>query len=130
MPGLFTRIIAGELPCYKIYEDEHVFAFLARDQIQPGHTLVVPKVEVDHFLDVDEPHYSAVFRAAKPVGRAILEHTGRGRIAALILGMEVPHFHLHLVPIDHEGDAGFRHARVLDDATMSALAEGIRGRLG
>ncbi len=121
MAGLFTKIIAGEIPCYKIYENEHVFSFLARDQIKPGHTLIVPKTEIDYFLDVPEPFYSAVFQAAKPIGRALQKATGCTRVAASVLGMEVPHFHLHLVPIQSEGDMSFRHAQVFDDSKMKEI---------
>ena len=65
MASVFTKIIRGELPCFKIFEDENVFAFLSIDPINPGHTLVVPKLEIDHFIDLPEPHYAAVFSAAK-----------------------------------------------------------------
>jgi len=126
--GLFSRIIQGEIPCYKIHEDEHSFAFLARDQIRPGHTLVVPKTEVDHFLDVPEPYYGAVWAAAKPIGKAIQAATGCPRIGAMVLGMEVPHF--HLVPIDAEAQLSFAHAKVLDDATMEELRGKIVAALG
>jgi histidine triad (HIT) family protein len=80
MASVFTKIIRGELPSYKIFEGEHCFAFLSIDPIQPGHTLVVPKVEVDSFLDLKEPAYSAVFLAAKPISRAIQLATGCRRV--------------------------------------------------
>ena len=70
-PTIFSRIINGEIPCYKIYEDEYSFAFLDVSPIQPGHTLVVPKIEVDYFADVPEPYYSAVFQTAKKISPAI-----------------------------------------------------------
>lgn len=130
MSGLFMRIIEGELPCYKIYEDEHVFSFLARDQVNPGHTLVVPKVEVDCFLDADEPHYSAVFRAAKPIGKAIEAATGCRRVAAIILGLEVPHFHLHLIPIEAESELRFARAKTLGEAQMTEIRDRIVAELG
>jgi histidine triad (HIT) family protein len=129
MPGLFMKIIQGEIPCYKIYEDEFVFAFLARDQIQPGHTLVIPKVEVDYFLDVEEPHYSRVFQAAKPLSRAIQKATGCKRIGMTVLGLEVPHFHLHLVPLEAEGDLSFSKARVLKGTQMEAIRDKILAAL-
>ena len=129
MSGLFMRIIQGELPCYKIYEDEHVFALLSRDQINPGHTLVIPKVEVDYFLDVEEPYYSAVFRAAKPIARAIEKATGCRRVGAMILGLEVPHFHLHLVPMQAESDLSFARAKVLGEAQMTEMRDKIVAEL-
>ena len=82
MPSLFTKIIQGEIPSYKIYEDEWTYAFLDINPINLGHTLIVPKIEHDHFLDVPEPHYSAVFKAALPVGKAILKETGCKRIGS------------------------------------------------
>ena len=73
MPSIFTKIMKGEIPSYKVYEDEHVFAFLDIFPVKLGHTLVVPKVEIDYFVDVPEPHYSAVFIAAKKLAPAILD---------------------------------------------------------
>lgn len=123
MAGLFMKIIEGELPCYKVYENEHVFAFLARDQIQAGHTLVIPKVEVDYFLDVEDPYYTEVFQAAKPISRAIQEVTGCARVGMMVLGLEVPHFHVHLVPLQRESDMTFKHARVLEDPRMEKIRD-------
>ena len=113
MASVFTRIIKGELPSYRLYEDEHVVAFLARDAIKPGHTLVVPKIEVDNFVDVPEPYYSAVFRAAKPLAKAIQAATGCARVGTMIVGFEVPHFHYHLVPIEGLHDLEASRAKVL-----------------
>ena len=112
MASIFTKIIRGELPCYKVFESELVIAFLARDSIQLGHTLIVPKVEVDHFLDVPEPYYSAVFSAAKPLGRAIQSATGSLRVGTLIAGWDVPHFHFHVVPMNGPEDLDFKRAKV------------------
>lgn len=121
MAGLFMKIIQGEIPSYKLHEDEHVYAFLARDQIQEGHLLVVPKIEVDHFVDVPEPYYSAVFRAARPLARALQRVTECRRVGAMIMGMEVPHFHLHLVPMQVEADMSFQHARLLKPSQMEEI---------
>lgn len=104
MATIFTKIINGEIPCYKIYEDEYVFAFLDIKPHQLGHTLIVPKIEVDHFADVPEPYYSAVFSAAKKISPAIQKATGARRVGASILGFEVPHFHYHLIPLIEMGD--------------------------
>jgi histidine triad (HIT) family protein len=130
LSGLFTRIIRGELPSYRIHEDEHTFSFLARDQIQLGHTLVVPKVEVDYFLDVEEPYYSAVFRTAKTLGPAIDAATGCKRVGAMIVGWDVPHFHLHLVPLFGNSDIGFAGARVREEAEMEEIQGKILAALG
>lgn len=112
------KIIQGEIPCFKVYENEHVFAFLAKDQIQAGHTLVIPKVEVDYFVDVEEPYYTEVFRAAKKISRAIEEVTGCRRVGMMVLGLEVPHFHVHLVPLQRESDLNFEHAREFEEPRM------------
>lgn len=98
-PSPFMKMIRGEMPAFKIYEDEHVFAFLARDQVNLGHTLIVPKVEIPYFLDVPEPYYSAVFRAAKDIGAAIHAATGCQRVGSVIHGYSVAHFHFHLIPM-------------------------------
>ena len=97
-PTIFSRIINGEIPCYKIYEDEYSFAFLDVSPIQPGHTLVVPKIEVDYFADVPEPYYSAVFQTAKKISPAITKAMNKKRVLLSVVGFEVPHFHLHLIP--------------------------------
>lgn len=84
MATLFSKIIAGEIPSYKIYEDKYVFAFLDIFPAKPGHVLIVPKVEVDYFVDVPEPYYSAVFQAAKKISKAIQSATGCLRVCAVI----------------------------------------------
>lgn len=120
MASLFTRIIKGEIPSYKIFEDEHVFAFLDIRPVHPGHTLVVPKVEVPYFIDVPEPFYSAVFQAAKNIAPAIQRATGAKRIGTAVIGLEVPHFHYHLIPIERVGDLNFGLAK---EATQHDLSE-------
>jgi histidine triad (HIT) family protein len=120
MASVFTKIIRGEFPSYKILETEEVLAFLSIDPIAPGHTLVVPKVEVDQFADVPEPYYSAVFKVAQTVGRAIQTATGCRRVGMAVQGFEVPHFHLHLIPLNGAADFDFRHAR---RASPEELAE-------
>jgi len=97
--SVFSQIIDGKIPSYKIFENDYVFAFLARDAIQLGHMLIVPKTEVDYFVDVPEPYYSAVFRAAKPLAQAIHKATSCKRVGTIIAGWDVPHFHYHLVPM-------------------------------
>ena len=129
MPSIFTKIIHGEIPCYKIYEDEHTFAFLARDQIALGHTLIVAKIEVDYFVDVPEPYYSAVFKNAQTIARAIQAATGCARVGTMIAGFEVPHFHYHLVPIDSIFDLSFSHARVREQEEMKGIQEKIVAEL-
>lgn len=129
MASVFSKIIRGEIPSYKVYEDEHVFAFLDINPIHAGHTLVVPKTEIDYFLDVPEPYYSAVFRAAKKIGRAVHEATGCKRVGTVILGFDVPHFHYHLVPMWGHGDLDFRKSKQVPAAEMKAIQEAIVSRL-
>ena len=122
---IFSKIIKGEIPSYKVFEDEHTFAFLDINPIQLGHTLVVPKVEVDYFLDVPEPYYSAVFKTAKQVGKAIHKASGCKRVGTIILGWDVPHFHYHLVPMFGHGELDFRRAKKRADAEMREMQEKI-----
>jgi len=94
----------GEIPSYKIYEDEYCFAFLDIQPIQEGHILVVPKIEVDSFTEVPEPYYSAVFKAAQKISIALQKATNCNRVGTMILGWDVPHFHYHLIPMWSVGD--------------------------
>lgn len=112
MASVFTKIINGEFSSYKIYEDKETFAFLTRDAIQLGHTLVIPKIEVDYFLEVPEPYYSAVFKNARFIAKAIHEVTGCKRVGTIIAGWDVPHFHYHLVPMFVYDDLDFKKGRV------------------
>lgn len=128
--GLFTKIHKQELPSYQIQDNPHTYAFLARDQIQLGHTLVIPKVEVDYFVEVPEPYYSAVFADAKPIAQAIQAATGCKRVGMMVVGWDVPHFHLHLVPLFGNSDIGFANARVRDDSEMQAIQAKILEHLG
>jgi histidine triad (HIT) family protein len=120
MASIFTKIINGEIPSYKVFEDEHTFAFLDINPIEPGHTLIVPKVEIDYFLDVPEPYYSAVFKNAKIIGRAIHEATGK-RVGTIILGLDVPHFHYHLIPMSGPGPLDFKKAKPGGEAEMKEI---------
>ena len=95
---IFTKIINGEIPCYKIYEDELVFAFLDINPINPGHTLVVPKIEVDKIYELEEKYYLAIFKAAKKISKAIELATNCPRICTWVEGFEVPHAHYHICP--------------------------------
>jgi histidine triad (HIT) family protein len=108
MHSLFSRIIAGEIPSYKIYEDEYTYAFLDIFPQVPGHTLIVPKCEVDHFADVPEPYYSAIFQTAKRLSPAIQKATECARVSAMFAGFEVPHCHYHLLPTNSLADIAIR----------------------
>jgi histidine triad (HIT) family protein len=96
---IFSKIIKGEIPCYKIYEDEFTFAFLDINPFQKGHTLIVPKIEVDNWIDVSEEYYNAVQKTARLIAPAIQKGVNSIKVGQLIDGRQVPHFHLHLIPI-------------------------------
>jgi histidine triad (HIT) family protein len=111
MTTLFTRIISGEIPSYKIYEDEFVYAFLDIAPQKLGHTLIVPKCERDHFSQVPEPHYSAIFQTAKMLSPILQKATGSKRICTMFVGYEIPHCHYHLIPTDTIEDLDRGRAR-------------------
>lgn len=105
MSTIFTKIINGGIPSYKIYENDYVYAFLDISPIQEGHTLIVPKIEVGDYKDVPEPYYTEVYRAAKIIGVALQESFKSKRVAQMVLGFGVQdHFHLHLIPINSDKD--------------------------
>jgi len=126
MPTIFSKIIQGELPCYKIFEDEYTFAFLDIKPHNLGHTLIVPKIEVGDYKDVPEPYYSAVFQNAKTIGRAIQKATGCLRVGLVVHGMGVPdHFHLHLIPIFQADDFDTSKARSRPEEEMRMVQNQI-----
>ena len=122
---LFTKIIKGEIPSYTIFEDDLTYAFLDINPIQPGHTLIVPKIEVDHFLDLEEPYYSRVFQNAKIIGKAIQKATGAKRIGTVIAGWDVPHFHYHILPINSMADLDHKNAQKRSEAEMLDIQKKI-----
>lgn len=107
MASIFTRIINGEIPCYKIAEDENYFAFLDINPLAKGHTLVVPKKEVDYLFDVDDTTLAGMMVFAKKVALAIDKAIPCKRVGVAVLGLEVPHAHMHLVPINGGFDIEF-----------------------
>ncbi len=121
MTTIFSRIIEGEIPSYKVYEDEFVFAFLDINPHTLGHTLIVPKIEVDEFQNVPEPYYSAVFNAAKIIANAQKDATGAPRIWAIIAGRDVPHFHYHLIPMHKFEDLDHSNAHKESDDKMAEV---------
>jgi histidine triad (HIT) family protein len=112
MATVFTKIIRGEIPCYKIAEDENYFAFLDINPLREGHTLVVPKEETDRFFDLDDSHLSGMIIFSKRVAEAIKCVVPCNRIAVAILGLEVPHAHIHLVPMDTMEDINFKKPKL------------------
>lgn len=105
---IFSKIIAGEIPCYKIAENDEFFAFLDINPVNWGHTLVVPKKETDYIFDIDDDELSRMTLFAKRVARAIKEAMPCRKVGVTVLGLEVPHAHIHLVPLKVEGDMDFK----------------------
>ncbi|MHC1733671.1 MAG: HIT family protein [Bacteroidales bacterium] len=112
MASVFTRIINGEIPCYRVAEDDRYIAFLDVRPLKAGHTLVVPKREVDYIFDLDEDTLAGMMLFAQKVARAMKEVIECNRIGVAVLGLEVPHAHIHLIPISREGDMLFTNPRV------------------
>ncbi len=111
MPGIFSKIIADEIPCYKIAENENCFAFLDVNPLTEGHTLVVPKKEVDYLYDLENIDYLQLMQFAKQVAIAIKKVVSCKRITSVVLGFEVPHAHIHLIPAQTEKDANFANPK-------------------
>lgn len=102
MPSLFSRIVAGEIPCHRVYEDDAHLAFLDIRPIQPGHTLVIPKREVSYLFDLPAPQYAALWSVARRVEVGVRAASGASRVVVMVVGWEVPHVHIHLIPT-HKG---------------------------
>ena len=112
MATIFSRIVKGEIPCYKITEDERFFAFLDINPVMKGHTLVIPKREDDYIFNLDDDEIAAMMVFAKKVAKAIEKAVPCKRIAVAVIGLEVPHAHIHLIPITQEGDMDFKKEHV------------------
>jgi len=131
MPTIFTRIINGEIPCYKIAENESCFAFLDINPVSKGHTLVVPKIETDYLFDLKDEELAELLAFAKPIAKAIDQAFGTLRTGVIVEGMLVPHAHIHLVPIYTETQK-FTLGQPKIDFTieeMSKIASKIRNEL-
>ena len=129
MPSIFSRIIAGEIPSYKVAEDEHFYAFLDINPMAEGHTLVVPKHEVDYIFDLSDEEYAGLHLFAKRGAAALEKAMPCKRIATAVLGMEVPHAHIHLVPINKEDDMNFRAPKLqLSAERMAQIASAIASK--
>ncbi|GMU25169.1 HIT family protein [Patescibacteria group bacterium] len=129
MPSIFTRIINGEIPCHKIWEDERVFAFLDIRPIQPGMTLVVPKQEIDNAFHMNDEDFCALLLATKKLIEPIREAAGSVRVGLVIEGLEVPHAHIKLIPINGPGDLDSANAREATHEELAAMAQAIRARI-
>ncbi len=130
MTSIFTRIIKGEIPCYKIFEDEQVFAFLDINPVSKGHTLLIPKVEVDYYFDLEEDLLAHLSIQSKNIANAIREATSCERVGVAVVGLEVPHAHVHLIPINQMSDFSFSGKKLkLSPEEFESLAKDIRSRI-
>lgn len=126
MASIFSKIIAGEIPSYRVAEDEHHYAFLDINPLSEGHTLVVPKREVDYIFDLTDDEYAGLQLFAKRVAAAIEAAVPCKRIGVAVIGLEVPHAHIHLVPINSEADMDFRREKLkLTPGRMAEIAGNI-----
>ena len=131
MPSIFSRIIDGEIPCYKVAEDERYFAFLDISPVAKGHTLVVPKHEEDYIFDLEEDELAGLTLFARKVARALEKAVPCRRVGVAVMGLEVPHVHIHLVPINKESDMNFFKEKLsLSSQEMSDIANSIASRFG
>jgi histidine triad (HIT) family protein len=127
MATIFTKIISGEIPCHKIEENEKFLAFLDIMPLVKGHTLVIPKVEVDHFFDLEDDYLAEINRFAKGVAQKVERAIPCKRIGIAIIGLEVPHAHVHLIPINGVADMNFERPKMkVSQEELAATAELIR----
>lgn len=130
MATIFSRIISGEIPAYKVAEDDNYFAFLDINPLKEGHTLVVPKQETDYIFDLDDEKLAGMILFSKRVAAAIRKAYPCNRIGVAVLGLEVPHAHIHLVPIDSESDINFRNPKLkFSPEQFKSTAERISANL-
>ena len=125
--SIFTKIIKGEIPCYKILEDDRFIAFLDVFPIKKGHTLVVPKAQIDYLFDLDDSLLSDLMLFTKKVAQKMEKAIPCERIGVAVIGLEVPHAHIHLVPLDSVGDIDFGQPKLkLSSQEMAKIADSIR----
>ncbi|GGM77277.1 hydrolase [Dyadobacter beijingensis] len=129
MASIFSRIVAGEIPAHKIAENEDFLAFLDAFPIAQGHTLVIPKKEVDYIFDLDDRLYTGLFAFAKTIVPALEKSVPCLRIGVSVIGLEVPHVHVHLLPLNSMADADFTHKIKTSQEELATLAEKIRSNL-
>ncbi|MBL7982053.1 MAG: HIT family protein [Flavobacteriales bacterium] len=127
MASIFTRIIQGEIPCHKVAENDRFLAFLDISPLREGHTLVVPKLEVDRFFDLPAGLMAEIMPFAQEVATKIRKTVPCDRVGVAVIGLEVPHAHVHLIPIDRMADMDFTREKLkLTQAELAAIAERIR----
>lgn len=130
MATIFTKIVKGEIPSYKIAEDDRYFAFLDINPLAKGHTLVIPKQETDYIFDLDAQLLGGMMVFAQKVAKALKQTIPCNRVGVAVLGLEVPHAHIHLIPLNRESDINFSNPKLkLTDVEFEVLANEIRSNL-
>lgn len=129
MPSIFTKIVNGEIPCYKIAEDENYLAFLDVNPNAKGHTLCIPKFEIDKIFDMDEAHYLGLMHFARKVAIALEKTIPCKRIGMSVIGLEVPHAHVHLIPLNEMDEMRFQNKVTLTKEEFEVLAKKIQENL-
>ncbi len=127
MASIFSKIVAGEIPCHKIAETEDFLAFLDVFPLVKGHTLVIPKREIDYIFDLEDEHLAELNLFAKKVAKAVKQAIPCKRIGVSVIGLEVPHTHIHLVPMNEMNDMNFTREKMkIEDSEMKEIADSIR----
>lgn len=129
MSSIFTKIINGEIPCYKIAEDDNFFAFLDINPNAKGHTLCIPKQEVDKIMDLDEETYLGLMAFSRKIGKALEAAIDCNRVGITVIGLEVPHVHVHLIPLNAMKEATFQHKVSMSNEEFKEIADRIRAKI-
>jgi histidine triad (HIT) family protein len=129
MSSIFTKIIKGEIPCYKIAEDDNFLAFLDVNPNAKGHTLCIPKQEIDKLFDLEDELYLGLMQFSKKIAVALEKSVSCKRIGMAVIGLEVPHAHVHLIPLNEMSEMGFKNKVTLAKEEFEALAKKIQSNL-
>jgi histidine triad (HIT) family protein len=129
MSSIFTKIVSGEIPCYKIAEDENYLAFLDVNPNAKGHTLCIPKQEINKIFDMEEEHYLGLMKFSRTIAKALEKSVECKRIGVAVVGLEVPHVHVHLIPLQDMDDMRFQRKTSLSVEEFQELAEQITSNL-
>ncbi len=129
MPSIFSKIVSGEIPAYKIAEDDNFLAFLDVFPCAKGHTLVIPKKEVDYIFDLEDELYAGLMAFAKKIEPAIRQTIPCKRVGIAVIGLEVPHAHVHLIPMNSMADMNFNSKIKISPEELNEIAEAIRAKL-
>ena len=130
MPSIFSRIVEGEIPCYKIHEDDHFLAFLDVFPLVKGHTLVIPKKEIDYIFDIDDEMLAEMMVFSKNVAKAIKKTIPCHKVGVSVIGLEVPHAHMHLIPMNNVSEMNFSQPKLkLESSDMEKIAADIKANL-